>query len=39
MNFLFKKKYDDYEKLLPHEVKYILESDDFQRPIIQYYKK
>lgn len=36
---LSKINYDDYEKLLPQEVKDILESDEFQSPVMQYYKK
>lgn len=36
---LSKINYEDYEKLLPQEVKDILESDDFHSPILQYYKK
>jgi hypothetical protein len=35
---LCKINYQDYENLLPQEVKDILESDDFYSPIKQYYK-
>ena len=35
---LCKINYQDYENLLPQEVKNILESDEFYSPIKQYYK-
>ncbi len=39
LSILWKINYEDYEKLLPQEVKDILENDDFQSPTLQYYKK
>jgi hypothetical protein len=38
-SILCKINYTDYEKFLPEEVKDILESDEFQSPVMQYYKK
>lgn len=35
---LCKINYEDYEALLPQEVKDILESDEFYSPVKQYYK-
>lgn len=39
LSILSKINHKDYEEKLPQEVKDILESDEFQSPVMQYYKK
>jgi hypothetical protein len=39
LSILFKINYQDYENLLPQEVKSILESDEIYSSLKQYYKK